>query len=261
LADPGRDDEAEALEVAWQALNRFQSKVRKFPLQQEVFEADQENAVQFGRIMRKVAVAVVSLLIVAGISAPAQATQGVAKKYSSCADLLEKYPNGVAKNKKARNEAVKGGFAKPKVSKSLYKTNGSRLDRDKDGVMCKQKAKASSATSTPAESADSVVYIPTGVLLLDAVYGSQADRGEISQEQATFISAFFATLSEQDASSFCSNWKSKAFQEGFLGAVATPDIAASTDLPGQEAWIRETGSTVATMYCVSKGYSYTVLSP
>lgn len=88
--------------------------------------------------MKKLATVVVSLFILAGISAPAQATQGVAKKYSSCADLLEKYPNGVAKNKKARNKAVKGGFAKPKVSKSLYNKNNRSLDRDKDGVMCEQ---------------------------------------------------------------------------------------------------------------------------
>ena len=88
--------------------------------------------------MKKIIVSIVSLFIIAGISAPAQATQGVAKKYASCADLLEKYPNGVAKNKKARNKAVKGGFAKPKVSKSLYKNNGARLDRDRDGVMCER---------------------------------------------------------------------------------------------------------------------------
>ena len=83
-------------------------------------------------------VTLAGLLVLAGVAAPVQATQGVAKKYSSCADLLEKYPNGVAKNKKARNNAVKGGFAKPKVSKSLYKKNSGRLDRDKDGVMCEQ---------------------------------------------------------------------------------------------------------------------------
>ena len=88
--------------------------------------------------MKKVIVTVVSLFVLTGISAPAQASQGVAKKYSSCADLLVKYPNGVAKNKKARNKAVKGGFAKPKVSKSLYKKNGARLDKDKDGVMCER---------------------------------------------------------------------------------------------------------------------------
>lgn len=92
--------------------------------------------------MKRLVIAVVSLFILAGIAGPAQATQGVPKKYSSCSDLLKKYPNGVAKNKKARNTAVREGFAKPKVSKSLYNTNGSRLDRDKDGVMCKQEGKA-----------------------------------------------------------------------------------------------------------------------
>lgn len=88
--------------------------------------------------MKKFTIAIVSLFVLAGFAAPAQASQGVAKKYSSCADLLEKYPNGVAKNKKARNKAVKGGFAKPKVSKSMYKQKRGRLDRDKDGVMCEQ---------------------------------------------------------------------------------------------------------------------------
>ena len=94
-----------------------------------------------GGKMKRLVIVVAALLFVSGISAPAQATQGVAKKYASCADLLEKYPNGVAKNKKARKKAVKGGFAKPNVSKSLYKKNGSRLDRDKDGVMCEQEGK------------------------------------------------------------------------------------------------------------------------
>lgn len=60
----------------------------------------------------------------------------VTVKYTSCANLLKKYPNGVAKNKAAANRAVKEGFAKPKVSSKIYKVNSSRLDRDKDGVMC-----------------------------------------------------------------------------------------------------------------------------
>ena len=88
--------------------------------------------------MKRLVILVAALLFVSGISAPAQATQGAAKKYTSCADLLEKYPNGVAKNKKARKQAVKNGFAKPRVSKRVYKKNGSRLDRDNDGVMCEQ---------------------------------------------------------------------------------------------------------------------------
>ena len=98
--------------------------------------------------------AIIGLFIFAGISAPAQATQGVAKKYSSCADLLEKYPNGVAKNKKARNKAAKGGFAKPKVSKSLYKKNNRSLDRDKDGVMCEQTGTSSSSRGPLPDIAD-----------------------------------------------------------------------------------------------------------
>jgi len=92
--------------------------------------------------MKKFTFMLVSVIILAGISAPAQASQGVAKKYSSCAKLLGKYPNGVAKSKKARKRAVKGGFAKPKVSKAVYKRNGSRLDKDKNGVLCEQESKS-----------------------------------------------------------------------------------------------------------------------
>lgn len=97
--------------------------------------------------MKRLVILVAALLIISGISSPAQAAQGAAKKYSSCAELLKKYPNGVAKNKKARNQAVKNGFAKPRVSKRVYKQNGARLDRDKDGVMCEQAGGQSSATT------------------------------------------------------------------------------------------------------------------
>lgn len=96
---------------------------------------DRKRSLQLrGPAIAGITIAVLSI----GLATPAQATQGVAKKYSSCSDLLKKYPNGVTKNKKARNAAVRDGFAKPKISKALYKTNGSRLDRDKDGVMCEQ---------------------------------------------------------------------------------------------------------------------------
>ena len=88
--------------------------------------------------MKRLIILVAALLIISGISAPAQATQGAAKKYASCALLLEKHPKGVAKNKKARNRAVNIGFAKPRVSKRLYRNNGARLDENNDGVMCEQ---------------------------------------------------------------------------------------------------------------------------
>ena len=71
--------------------------------------------------MRKFTIALVSIFLIASISGPAHSAQMTAKKFSSCADMLKKYPNGVAKDKKAKNKAIKGGFAKPKVSKGLYK--------------------------------------------------------------------------------------------------------------------------------------------
>ena len=71
--------------------------------------------------MRKFTIALVSIFLIASISGPAHSAQVTAKKYSSCADMLKKYPNGVAKDKKAKNKAIKGGFAKPKVSKTVYK--------------------------------------------------------------------------------------------------------------------------------------------
>lgn len=91
-----------------------------------------------GGEVKRLVLTLVTLVVVAGVAAPAQAIQGAAKKYSSCSQLLEKYPNGVAKTAKARNSAVKAGFAEPNVSRSLYKKNGSRLDKDNNGVMCEQ---------------------------------------------------------------------------------------------------------------------------
>ena len=91
-----------------------------------------------GEIVKKIVVAIASLGLMAGVATPAQAVQSSAKSYSNCDQLLKKYPNGVAKSKSAAAKAVKSGNARPKISGSLYKTNGKRLDRDKDGVMCEQ---------------------------------------------------------------------------------------------------------------------------
>jgi len=110
--------------------------------------------------MKKIVIAMISLLLAGGVVAPAQASQGVAKRYSLCADLLEKYPNGVAKNNKARNKVVEGGFAKPKVSKSLYKKNSGRLDRDKDGVMCEQDKSVAADPVAPPQVANLAIDAP-----------------------------------------------------------------------------------------------------
>ena len=90
-------------------------------------------------MVRGVAAVALSVSVLGGVFVvPVAAVNLSAVKFANCAALLEGYPNGVAKSRKARNAAVREGFARPKVSKSLYKTNGARLDRDKDGVMCEQ---------------------------------------------------------------------------------------------------------------------------
>ena len=85
-----------------------------------------------------VVVASVVVFAAGAVTVPASAVTVTAKKYANCASLLKDYPDGVAKSKKARNAAVRDGFDRPKVNKTLYVTNGARLDRDKDGVMCEQ---------------------------------------------------------------------------------------------------------------------------
>lgn len=76
------------------------------------------------------------IVVSIGVALPVQASQAFAKSYESCDALREKFPNGVAKNKKAVTKVLKDGAARPKISAALYKVNGKRLDRDKDGVMC-----------------------------------------------------------------------------------------------------------------------------
>ena len=89
--------------------------------------------------VKKLTFAFASIFILAGIAGPAQSSQVAAKTYVSCADVLKKYPNGVAINTKAGNKAIKGGFTRPKVSKGLYKKNSKRLDKNNNGIICEQK--------------------------------------------------------------------------------------------------------------------------
>lgn len=213
--------------------------------------------------MRKFLVLAGAIVVSVSLAAPAHATQPSAKKYASCEKLLVAYPNGVAQSKKAANKAARAGLERPRVSKAIYAANRGRLDRDRDGVLCEQQASAATEDQAPEsnDTSNGVLYIPTGIRLLDVVYGARAERGEITQDQSTFIYAYVSTLAQQGPAPFCSNWKSRTFQDAFLGTVATPEVAASSKLPGQETWIRETASMLTTMYCVDKGYSYTILSP
>lgn len=69
-------------------------------------------------------------------AAPADAA---GKYYSSCDALHKHFKHGVAKNKRSAKKQVRAGYGKPatgKKAKAVYRTNASRLDRDKDGTAC-----------------------------------------------------------------------------------------------------------------------------
>ena len=101
-------------------------------------------------LKRFTAIAAAVLTASFGLVAPADAAQPTAKKYSSCAKLLDKYPNGVAKNKKAQKRAVRQGFERPRVRKKVYRENRKRLDKDGNGVVCEQEI-SSEANSSVSE--------------------------------------------------------------------------------------------------------------
>jgi hypothetical protein len=88
--------------------------------------------------MKRIVVATACIALVGAIAVPAHSAPTFTKKFASCADVLAKYPNGIAKNKSAANTAAKDGFARPKVSAAIYKANSARLDRDKKGVLCER---------------------------------------------------------------------------------------------------------------------------
>ena len=59
--------------------------------------------------------------------------------FSSCAKLILKFPNGVARNAADAQVAVAHGYASPSVNAGIYRVNGARLDRDRDGIACQLK--------------------------------------------------------------------------------------------------------------------------
>ena len=95
------------------------------------------------RLSSIVAVAVTGTVVLAGVGAgPSTATMPTAS-YGSCDDLLQDWPNGVAKNKSAAARAVREGFYRPATSakaRKVYRAHQSNLDRDRDGTACEQTA-------------------------------------------------------------------------------------------------------------------------
>ena len=157
--------------------------------------------------MKKIIVAIASLGLIAGLATPAQAAQSSAKSYSNCDQLLKKYPNGVAKSKSAAAKAVKSGNARPKISASLYKTNGKRLDRDKDGVMCEQEG-----TEQPA---------PVPVSVTPAPFDPSDSRTWSDQEKA-FIryqtEGVMRRLGESNINWYCTRMADPAYDDFTRGS-------------------------------------------
>jgi len=166
--------------------------------------------------VRKIVVAIASLGLIAGFATPAQAVQSSTKSYSNCDQLLKKYPNGVAKSKSAAAKAVKSGNARPKISASLYKTNGKRLDRDKDGVMCEQVGRGSGGRG---------IWKPTGYTAIDLV----ADDLVSTKLQNRYMIAFLTSLLEQieGGDSPCANWVNELFRIGYLGTFVPQSAEVS----------------------------------
>lgn len=130
--------------------------------------------------MKRLGFFLVAVLVLGGLSAPAQATQAVAKKFTSCDRLLVEYPNGVARNKQAANRAVRNGFARPRVSASLYKTNSKRLDRNRNGVLCQQRASDRREAANPEAGAPNVAPSPPPVWSVE-------DSSTWSQSEVDFL--------------------------------------------------------------------------
>lgn len=79
-------------------------------------------------------------LVCASFLVPATASAAPAGKYYSNCDALKRdFKHGVARSAQAASKQVRAGYGRPattKRAKAAYKTNSSRLDRDKDGTAC-----------------------------------------------------------------------------------------------------------------------------
>lgn len=80
--------------------------------------------------------------------------QPTAPTYRSCSALWKAYPAGIAKDARARSAALAAGYRAPRVSAAVYTANRTRLDKDRDGIICPRKA---DTATTPTPGADAVV--------------------------------------------------------------------------------------------------------
>jgi hypothetical protein len=76
-------------------------------------------------------IAVLSVVTVLGIPAPAQAGRG----FANCTQMHHRYAHGVARSRAAARREVADGYGRPAVKPHVYALNRS-LDANDDGVAC-----------------------------------------------------------------------------------------------------------------------------
>lgn len=167
--------------------------------------------------MKRILAAVVTVSIATTLVMPsAEAATPAAKRYASCSALNKAFPNGIARSGAASRVAAAEGFAEPRVSRALYNAN-EHLDRDDDLVACERKA-----TAKPTLPAEPVGYwIPTGVPLVDAILGTEAQTGKITQAQANYLWALITTFTKNPV--YCTQWKYEAFRNSVIAVAVAPD--------------------------------------
>lgn len=97
--------------------------------------------VRFGRVFRHLTLALIAALCLTSIL---PATSVEASKLLTCNQILDKYPNGVAKNAVGLKRAVALGYAKPTIAIQVYNA-ARKLDQLKNNTICIVEAKKRNA--------------------------------------------------------------------------------------------------------------------
>jgi hypothetical protein len=201
----------------------------------------------------RTAVALVAIAAsVVVLTGPAQAA--TPPTFKSCTLLNAAYPTGVARNDAASVAVQALGYRVPAVGAGIYKKNAARLDKDHDGVLCAAKV----ALAVPAPAAgESVVYLPTGLILADVLYGGQVQQGTLNAAQARFPFIWTRTLGSTNWLGICLAWTGLPFRDSFVNGVLTSDNLAKMSLSDQEQWAKDAARMLTPIYCTSKGFTYT----
>lgn len=96
---------------------------------------------RYGSIFRRLALIFIVALSLTSTLPPASVK---ASKLMTCKQILDKYPNGVAKNAAGQKKAIALGYAKPKIAIKVYNA-AKKLDKLKNDTVCVVEAKKRNA--------------------------------------------------------------------------------------------------------------------